>query len=235
MHSPRAQCDKKAYQFLAKLTVEQPGEPHAPPGDGRGDPGRRRTASPACAAGAACVPRPRPSSSPPARSSRRSMHTGEVRPPAAAPATSARRALGESPGARLRAQAVQDRHAAPAEWPDHRLLPARAPAGRRRPVAVLVPDRPDRPSRSSIATSPTTNPAVHDVIRANLHRAPMYSGQIQSTGPRYCPSIEDKVVRFADRDEHQIFLEPEGAIRWNTTATASPPACRATCRRRSSR
>ncbi len=55
-----------------------------------------------------------------------------------------------------------------------------------------------------------TNPAVHEVIRANLHRAPMYSGQIQSTGPRYCPSIEDKVVRFADRQSHQIFLEPEG-------------------------
>ena len=52
--------------------------------------------------------------------------------------------------------------------------------------------------------------AIHDIIRANLHRAPMYSGQIKSTGPRYCPSIEDKVVRFADKDQHQIFLEPEG-------------------------
>jgi tRNA uridine 5-carboxymethylaminomethyl modification enzyme len=55
-----------------------------------------------------------------------------------------------------------------------------------------------------------TNEAVHDLIRQNLHRAPMYSGQIQSTGPRYCPSIEDKVVRFADKDRHQLFLEPEG-------------------------
>ncbi len=55
-----------------------------------------------------------------------------------------------------------------------------------------------------------TNCAVHDLIRANLHRAPMYSGQIASRGPRYCPSIEDKVVRFADKDRHQIFLEPEG-------------------------
>src|SRR5579871_1238862 len=55
-----------------------------------------------------------------------------------------------------------------------------------------------------------TNEAVHEVIRANLHRAPMYSGQIQSCGPRYCPSIEDKVVRFAERESHQIFLEPEG-------------------------
>jgi tRNA uridine 5-carboxymethylaminomethyl modification enzyme len=55
----------------------------------------------------------------------------------------------------------------------------------------------------------TTAP-VHDLIRENLHRAPMYSGDIRSRGPRYCPSIEDKVVRFGDRDGHQIFLEPEG-------------------------
>ena len=55
-----------------------------------------------------------------------------------------------------------------------------------------------------------TSAATHAIIRANLHRAPMYSGQIQSVGPRYCPSIEDKVVRFADKASHQIFLEPEG-------------------------
>jgi tRNA uridine 5-carboxymethylaminomethyl modification enzyme len=55
-----------------------------------------------------------------------------------------------------------------------------------------------------------TNQAVHDLIRANLHRAPMYSGQIRGCGPRYCPSIEDKVVRFAEKPQHQIFLEPEG-------------------------
>ncbi|MBP88752.1 MAG: tRNA uridine-5-carboxymethylaminomethyl(34) synthesis enzyme MnmG [Planctomycetaceae bacterium] len=55
-----------------------------------------------------------------------------------------------------------------------------------------------------------TNERVHDLIRANLQRAPMYSGQINSSGPRYCPSIEDKVVRFAERNQHQLFLEPEG-------------------------
>jgi len=55
-----------------------------------------------------------------------------------------------------------------------------------------------------------TNERVHELIRANLHRAPMYTGQIQSRGPRYCPSIEDKVVRFADKSAHQVFLEPEG-------------------------
>ncbi len=56
----------------------------------------------------------------------------------------------------------------------------------------------------------TTTAETHDIIRRNIHRAPMYSGQISGVGPRYCPSIEDKVVRFADRDRHQIFLEPEG-------------------------
>jgi tRNA uridine 5-carboxymethylaminomethyl modification enzyme len=56
----------------------------------------------------------------------------------------------------------------------------------------------------------STTSATHAIIRQNLYRAPMYSGQIASTGPRYCPSIEDKVVRFADRERHQVFLEPEG-------------------------
>ncbi len=55
-----------------------------------------------------------------------------------------------------------------------------------------------------------TTAATHAIIQANVHRSPMYSGQIQSRGPRYCPSIEDKIVRFGERDGHQIFLEPEG-------------------------
>jgi tRNA uridine 5-carboxymethylaminomethyl modification enzyme len=55
-----------------------------------------------------------------------------------------------------------------------------------------------------------TNQATHEIIRCGLHRSPMYSGIIKSRGPRYCPSIEDKIVRFADKDRHQIFLEPEG-------------------------
>ncbi|MDI6787149.1 MAG: tRNA uridine-5-carboxymethylaminomethyl(34) synthesis enzyme MnmG, partial [Planctomycetota bacterium] len=55
-----------------------------------------------------------------------------------------------------------------------------------------------------------TNKNTHEIIRKNLHRAPLYTGQIKSIGPRYCPSIEDKVVRFAERAQHQIFLEPEG-------------------------
>jgi tRNA uridine 5-carboxymethylaminomethyl modification enzyme len=69
----------------------------------------------------------------------------------------------------------------------------------------------DRITTSQIQCGITrTMPATHEVIRANVHRSPMYSGQIKSSGPRYCPSIEDKIVRFGDRDGHQIFLEPEG-------------------------
>jgi tRNA uridine 5-carboxymethylaminomethyl modification enzyme len=55
-----------------------------------------------------------------------------------------------------------------------------------------------------------TTPSTHAIIKANIHRSPIYSGQIESSGPRYCPSIEDKIVRFGERDGHQIFLEPEG-------------------------
>ncbi len=79
----------------------------------------------------------------------------------------------------------------------------------------------DPPEPFSTLTERITNPqiqcaitrttaATHDIIRANVHRSPMYSGQIKSRGPRYCPSIEDKIVRFGERDGHQIFLEPEG-------------------------
>lgn len=72
----------------------------------------------------------------------------------------------------------------------------------------FMTDRVSQPQMCCWTTE--TNTDVHELIRANLERAPMYSGQIQSTGPRYCPSIEDKVVRFAEKGSHQIFLEPEG-------------------------
>ncbi|MDU1670924.1 MAG: tRNA uridine-5-carboxymethylaminomethyl(34) synthesis enzyme MnmG, partial [Bradyrhizobium sp.] len=87
--------------------------------------------------------------------------------------------------------------------------------------AVEMQPGDDPPEPFSVLTQTITTPqiqcgitrtttATHDVIRANVHRSPMYSGQIKSTGPRYCPSVEDKIVRFGDRDGHQIFLEPEG-------------------------
>jgi tRNA uridine 5-carboxymethylaminomethyl modification enzyme len=73
-----------------------------------------------------------------------------------------------------------------------------------------------------------TNAATHEVIRTNLHRSAMYGGHIESVGPRYCPSIEDKVVRFADKDSHQVFLEPEGlgddTIYPNGISTSMPAA-----------
>ena len=68
-------------------------------------------------------------------------------------------------------------------------------------------DRIDRPQVPCWITY--TNPQIHQLLRDNLHRAPMYSGQIQSVGPRYCPSIETKIVRFAEKERHQVFLEPE--------------------------
>ena len=88
-------------------------------------------------------------------------------------------------------------------------------------AALEIQDGDDPPVPFSFLTRAITTPqipchitgttrATHEIIRANLHRSPMYSGQIESTGPRYCPSIEDKIVRFSGRDGHQIFLEPEG-------------------------
>jgi tRNA uridine 5-carboxymethylaminomethyl modification enzyme len=66
------------------------------------------------------------------------------------------------------------------------------------------------PETQALCWQTQTNPRVHAIIRENLHRSPMYSGRIQGIGPRYCPSVEDKVVRFEDRDRHTIFLEPDG-------------------------
>jgi tRNA uridine 5-carboxymethylaminomethyl modification enzyme len=94
--------------------------------------------------------------------------------------------------------------------------------GRTIDYAALAPQPGDEPPEPfSFLTERITTPQVlchithttaqtHELIRANLHLAPMYSGQIAATGVRYCPSIEDKVVRFEDRERHQIFLEPEG-------------------------
>lgn len=71
-----------------------------------------------------------------------------------------------------------------------------------------------------------TNERTHDIIRDNIHRAPMYSGRINGIGPRYCPAVEDKIMRFGDRDRHQLFLEPEGldtnAIYANGVSTSLP-------------
>lgn len=100
-----------------------------------------------------------------------------------------------------------------------RALAAWRDAGFICPAFPLVPQVECRQTQTTVAT--------HEVIRANLHRAPMFSGQIESQGPRYCPSIEDKVVRFAERDAHGVFLEPEShADEWvycNGISTSLPP------------
>jgi tRNA uridine 5-carboxymethylaminomethyl modification enzyme len=95
---------------------------------------------------------------------------------------------------------------------------------RPRPFSILT-DRLEQPQILCWLTY--TGAFAHEQIRANLHRAPMYSGQIQAAGPRYCPSIEDKVVRFADKERHQVFVEPEGLrhpwLYMNGISTSLPP------------
>src|ERR1700691_5971254 len=90
------------------------------------------------------------------------------------------------------------------DWPSLELQPGDEPP---EPFSVLT----ERIANPQIQCGITrTTAATHEIIRANVHRSPMYSGQIKSRGPRYCPSIEDKITRFGERDGHQIFLEPEG-------------------------
>jgi tRNA uridine 5-carboxymethylaminomethyl modification enzyme len=209
MHSPRAQCDKKAYQFLAKLVVERQenlslrqemAESIVVEGG--------RVAGVQCRGGIGY--RARAVVVTTGTFLQALMHTGEVKTPGGRGGDAAALGLSQS----LRALGFELQRFKTGTPP--RLN------GRTIDFARLEPQPGDaQPVPFSFLTDTVaqhqldchitfTNPAVHDLIRANLHRAPMYSGQIQSTGPRYCPSIEDKVVRFADRESHQIFLEPEG-------------------------
>ena len=82
--------------------------------------------------------------------------------------------------------------------------------GDKRPEAFSFEDKIDENIEQLPCYLTYTNQKTHDIIRANLHRSPLYAGKIEGTGPRYCPSIEDKVVRFADKERHQIFVEPVG-------------------------
>ncbi|QEH37749.1 tRNA uridine 5-carboxymethylaminomethyl modification enzyme MnmG [Aquisphaera giovannonii] len=210
MHSPRAQCDKKAYQRLAKLLVErQPGLSlrqemvEAVEVDGSG-----RVAGIRCRGDVTY--RARAVVLTTGTFLQALMHTGEVKTPGGRGGDAAAIGLSGS----LRELGFELRRFKTGTPP--RLN------GRTIDLARLEPQPGDADPvpfsflTGSIAAGQLdchityTNPEVHEIIRANLHRAPMYSGQIRSTGPRYCPSIEDKVVRFSDRDAHQIFLEPEG-------------------------
>ncbi len=154
------------------------------------------------------------------------MHTGEARTEggrhgehAAVGISGALRSLGFELGRlktgtppRLRRGSIRwdelpraDGDAVPTPFSDLSRLDAPMP----RSFAAFFPSQPFPALPQAECRVTSTNAAVHDLIRANLHRAPMYSGQIESVGPRYCPSIEDKVVRFADRDSHHVYLEPE--------------------------
>jgi tRNA uridine 5-carboxymethylaminomethyl modification enzyme len=209
MQSPRAQCDKKAYQFLAKLTAERQENLTLR---------QEMVEAVLVAGGRACGVCCRGGVEYRARAVvlttgtflQALMHTGEVK-------TTGGRAgdvAAEGLSASLRALGFELRRFKTGTPPrlngrtiDFSRLEIQPGDDEPVPFSFLT----DRITTAQLCCHITaTNRAVHDLIRANLHRAPMYSGQIQSTGPRYCPSIEDKVVRFADRMQHQIFLEPEG-------------------------
>ena len=209
MHSPRAQCDKKAYQIDAKLTVER--QPNLTL--------RQEAVEEIVVDGGRAVGvRVRGGSVYHGRAIvvttgtflKALMHTGEQR-------TAGGRAgdvSAEGLSGNLRELGFELRRFKTGTPPringrtiDFENLEPQPGDPVPVPFSFLT-DRIEAPQLDCHLTY--TNEAVHDLIRANLDRAPMYSGQIQSTGPRYCPSIEDKVVRFADRSQHQIFLEPEG-------------------------
>ena len=209
MHSPRAQCDKKAYQFLAKRTVEeQPNltlRQEAVEGlvvEGERVVGVRVRGDVIYRARAVVITT--------GTFLQALMHTGETKTRggragdvSAEGLSGSLRALGfalerfkTGTPPRLNGRTI-----------DFSRLEVQPGDEEPTPFSFLT-ERID--AIQMVCHITHTNAEVHERIRENLHRAPMYSGQIRSTGPRYCPSIEDKVVRFADRDAHQIHLEPEG-------------------------
>jgi tRNA uridine 5-carboxymethylaminomethyl modification enzyme len=209
MHSPRAQCDKKAYQFLAKWTVERQGNLTLRQEMVEGiEVASGRAAGVRCRGGVRYEARAVVLTT--GTFLQALMHTGEMKTPGGRGGDAAALGLSGSLqelGFELRRFKTGTPPRLNGRTIDFSRLEAQP--GDEDPVPFsFLTDRIAQPQVDCHITY--TNPEVHDLIRANLHRAPMYSGQIQSTGPRYCPSIEDKVVRFADREAHQIFLEPEG-------------------------
>jgi tRNA uridine 5-carboxymethylaminomethyl modification enzyme len=209
MHSPRAQADKKAYQFYMKLKVEEQDNltlrQEMVEGlvveDGRLT-GVRVAGDALYRVGAAIITT--------GTFLQAVMHTGEAK------AKGGRAGEGTTSGLsgsfrELGFELERFKTGTPARLNgrtiDYTALEEQPGDDNPQPFSFLN-ESIDQPQLPCWFTA--TNEHVHDVIRANLDRAPMYSGQINSTGPRYCPSIEDKVVRFADKNSHQIFLEPEG-------------------------
>lgn len=209
MHSPRAQADKKAYQFFMKLRVEDQANLTLRQELVDGielDSGKLvgvRVRGPALYRAAAVILTT-------GTFLQAVMHTGEAQ------SSGGRAGEGTSGGIsnslrQLGFELARFKTGTPARLNgrtiDYAALALQPGDDAPQPFSFLT-ERITQPQMDCHLTQ--TNSAVHDLIRANLHRAPMYSGQIRSTGPRYCPSIEDKVVRFEDKSSHQIFLEPEG-------------------------
>ncbi len=209
MHSPRAQCDKKQYQLLAKLAVER--QPNLTL---RQEMVEGLVVDNHRIAGVRCrgdvVYRARAVVVTTGTFLQALMHTGETKTEGGRAGDVSARGLSGS----LRELGFELRRFKTGTPPrlngrtiNFEILDPQP--GDLEPVPFsFLTDCIDQPQLDCHITY--TNPAVHYLIRANLDRAPMFSGQIQGRGPRYCPSIEDKVVKFADRPQHQIFLEPEG-------------------------
>jgi tRNA uridine 5-carboxymethylaminomethyl modification enzyme len=213
MHSPRAQADKKLYQFTMKHTVEaQPGltlRQEIVEGILIEDRGPKRQVTGVLARGDTLY-RAKAVILTTGTFLKATMHTGEAKTRGGRAGDGSAESLSESL-ASCGFQLARFKTGTPC-----RLNGRTIDFSRCEPQPGDADPRPfsfatDRITQPQVQCHITyTNEAVHDLIRANLHRAPMYSGQIQGRGPRYCPSVEDKVVRFADKDRHQIFLEPEG-------------------------
>lgn len=222
MHSPRAQADKKAYQFDMKRRIEeQPNltlrqesveellvEPDASPGDNEAAEAAWRIIGVRVRGDA--VYRCRAVVITTGTFLQAVMHTGETKTPGGRAGDGTTGTLSDS-FRRLGFELQRFKTGTPCRLNgrtiDYSVLDEQPGDDDPIPFSYLT-DKLEQPQISCWLTETTAH--VHDVIRANLHRAPMYSGQIQSTGPRYCPSIEDKIVRFAERTSHHIFLEPEG-------------------------
>jgi tRNA uridine 5-carboxymethylaminomethyl modification enzyme len=219
MHSPRAQADKKLYQFTMKYTVEaQPGltlrqeivEALVLEKRGSGGAGEAGSRVTGVVARGDTLYRARCVVLTTGTFLKAIMHTGEAKTRGGRAGDSSAETLSESL-ASCGFELARFKTGTPC-----RLNGRTIDFSRCEPQPGDSDPRPfsfatERIAQPQVQCHITyTNEAVHDLIRANLHRAPMYSGQIQGRGPRYCPSVEDKVVRFADKDRHQIFLEPEG-------------------------
>lgn len=209
MHSPRAQADKKAYQFLMKLRVEEQDNLSLRQEQVEELVVEQDRISGVRVRGSAYY-RARAVILTTGTFLQAVMHTGEARTAGGRAGEGTTGTLSDSLR-RLGFELARFKTGTPARLNgrtiDFSQLSPQPGDDDPQPFSFLT----ERISQSQLDCYLTdTNAIVHEAIRENLHRAPMYSGQINSRGPRYCPSIEDKVVRFAEKESHQIFLEPEG-------------------------